>query len=88
MAVTTLVVTGESSLDKVVPVYETKRYLTMIKGSTHQILADTGHLGAISKPYRFAEMAGQFIYAAQSAARTASRAADEKAQAARNRHAS
>ena len=84
----TLVVTGESKLDRVVPVYETKRYLNLIPGSTHQILASTGHLGAISKPYRFAELAGQFIYAAQSAARTSSRTAAERAQAARNRHAS
>jgi pimeloyl-ACP methyl ester carboxylesterase len=84
----TLVVTGESRLDRVVPVYETKRYLKMIKGSTHQILANTGHLGAITKPYRFAEMAGQFIYAAQSAARSATRTADEAAKAARSRHAS
>lgn len=84
----TLIVTGESRLDRVVPVYETKRYLKMIRGSTHQILPNTGHLGAITKPYRFAEMAGQFIYAAQSAARSATRTADEAARFARGRHAS
>jgi 3-oxoadipate enol-lactonase len=84
----TLIVTGESRLDRVVPVYETKRYLKMIKGSTHQILANTGHLGPVTKPYRFAEMAGQFIYAAQSAARSATRTADDAARAARSRHAS
>jgi 3-oxoadipate enol-lactonase len=84
----TLIVTGESRLDRVVPVYETKRYLRMIRGSTHQILPNTGHLGAITKPYRFAEMAGQFIYAAQSAARSATRTADEAARFARGRHAS
>jgi 3-oxoadipate enol-lactonase len=84
----TLIVTGESRLDRVVPVYETKRYLKMIKGSTHQILANTGHLGPVTKPYRFAEMAGQFIYAAQSAARSATRQADDAVRAARGRHAS
>lgn len=84
----TLIVTGESRLDRVVPVYETKRYLKMIKGSTHQILPNTGHLGAITRPYRFAEMAGQFIYAAQSAARSAAQATHDAAQAARGRHAS
>ena len=84
----TLIVTGESKLDKVVPVYDSKKFLTLIHGSTHQILPNTGHLGAISKPYRFSEMAGQFIYAAQTAARTAARAANDKAQAARDRHAS
>jgi pimeloyl-ACP methyl ester carboxylesterase len=84
----TLIVTGESRLDRVVPVYETKRYLRMIKGSTHQILPNTGHLGTITKPYRFAEMAGQFIYAAQSAARSAAQATHDAARAARGRHAS
>jgi len=84
----TLIVTGESRLDRVVPVYETKRYLRMIRGSTHQILPNTGHLGSITKPYRFAEMAGQFIYAAQSVARSATRTADEAARLARGRHAS
>ena len=84
----TLIVTGESKLDKVVPVYETKRYLKLIRGSTHSILPNTGHLGAISKPFRFSELAGQFIYAAQTAARTSARTAEEKALAARNRHAS
>jgi len=84
----TLIVTGESRLDRVVPVYETKRYLRMIKGSTHQMLANTGHLGVMTKPYRFAEMAGQFIYAAQSVARSATRTADEAARFARGRHAS
>ena len=84
----TLIVTGESRLDRVVPVYETKRYLKMIKGSTHQILPNTGHLGTITKPYRFAEMAGQFIYAAQSAARSAAQATHDAAHAARGRHAS
>ena len=72
----TLVITGESKLDRVVPVRETKRFLSLIKGSTHQVLPNTGHLGCITKPYRFAEMTGQFIYAAESAARAAKSAED------------
>lgn len=84
----TLVVTGESSLDKVVPVRDTKRYLKLIEGATHQVLADTGHLGTITKPYRFAQMAGQFIIDARAASQTAARRTEERAAAARTRHAS
>lgn len=81
----TLIVTGESSLDRVVPVWESKKYLKLIPGSVHQVLADTGHLGVITRPYRFAEMAGKFIYAAHAgAARTR---VEERARA-RSRHAS
>lgn len=76
----TLLITGESKLDRVVPVRETKRYLSLIKGSTHQVLPNTGHLGAITKPYRFAEMTGQFIYAAEAAARAA-KSAEERVKA-------
>jgi pimeloyl-ACP methyl ester carboxylesterase len=61
----TLILTGESRLDRVVPVRESKRYLELIRGSTHQVLPGTGHVGVITRPYRFAEMAGKFIYAAQ-----------------------
>jgi len=61
----TLVVTGESALDRVVPVRESKKYLELIPGATHQVLPGTGHIGVVTRPYRFAEMAGQFIYAAQ-----------------------
>jgi len=67
----TLIVTGESKLDRVVPVRDSKRYLSLIRGSTHQVLANTGHVGSITKPYRFAEITGQFIYAAHAAARAA-----------------
>jgi pimeloyl-ACP methyl ester carboxylesterase len=84
----TLIVTGESRLDRVVPVNETKRYLKMIKGSRHQTLPRTGHLGAITKPDQFAEMVGQFIHAAQSAARSSARARPGTAQPPRSRHAS
>jgi pimeloyl-ACP methyl ester carboxylesterase len=58
----TLIVTGESELDRVVPVRESKMYLKLIRGSTHQVLPGTGHIGVITRPHRFAEMAGQFIH--------------------------
>ena len=61
----TLIVTGESALDRVVPVRDSKKYLELIRGATHQVLPGTGHVGVITRPHRFAEMAGQFIHAAR-----------------------
>jgi pimeloyl-ACP methyl ester carboxylesterase len=82
----TLILTGESGLDRVVPVRDSKRYLKLIPGSIHQVLPGTGHLGVITRPYRFAELVGQFIHAAHAQAQTR-QAADSKT-AARGRYAS
>jgi 3-oxoadipate enol-lactonase len=82
----TLVVTGESSLDRVVPVRDSKRYLQLIRGSTHQVLPGTGHVGVITRPHRFAEIAGHFIHAVH--AQTHVRHTEEQQAAARGRHAS
>jgi pimeloyl-ACP methyl ester carboxylesterase len=65
----TLVLTGEPGLDRVVRVEHSREYLHLIPGATSIVLAGTGHLGFITKPSRFAEIAGQFIYAANSAER-------------------
>jgi aminoacrylate hydrolase len=67
----TLVVTGERHLEHVVPVDRTLQYTRLIPGAAHVVLPGTGHLGAITKPHRFAEIAGQFIYAANTADRSA-----------------
>jgi pimeloyl-ACP methyl ester carboxylesterase len=72
VATPTLIITGESELDRVVRVEGTREYLGLIKGSTHAVIAGTGHLGFITKPARFAEIAGQFIYAANTAERAPS----------------
>jgi pimeloyl-ACP methyl ester carboxylesterase len=80
----TLVVTGEPELDKVVAVGGTMQYIRLIAGATHAVLPGTGHIGVITKPHRFAEIAGQFIYAARSADRNAKPAPAEE----RARHAS
>lgn len=61
----TLIITGEASLDRVIPVRDSRKYLKLIPGATHQILPGTGHVGVITKPYRFAEMAAQFIHGAR-----------------------
>jgi pimeloyl-ACP methyl ester carboxylesterase len=81
----TLLITGESHLDRVVPVASTLEYLRLIRGSRHVILPGTGHIGVVTQPERFAEVAGQFIYASITA-----RDAQLEAQAvaARTRHAS
>jgi pimeloyl-ACP methyl ester carboxylesterase len=78
----TLVVTGESRLDRVVPVRDSKKYLKLIPGATHTVLEGTGHVGVVSRPYRFSQIVGPFIYAAQVASR------EETAAEARSRHAS
>ena len=82
----TLVVTGESLLDRVVPVRDSKRFLKLIRGSTHMVLPNTGHLGSITKPYRFAEMCSQFILSSHEQARA--RASEGQQAIARGRHAS
>jgi pimeloyl-ACP methyl ester carboxylesterase len=82
----TLVLTGESELDRVVPVRESKKYLKLIRGSTHVVLPGTGHIGCVTRPYQFAKTCGQFILASHERARA--RAAEEQAIAARGRHAS
>jgi pimeloyl-ACP methyl ester carboxylesterase len=67
----TLLITGDERLDQVVPVERTREYLQLIPGATHTVLPGTGHIGLVTKPERFAEIAGQFIYAANTAERRA-----------------
>ena len=65
----TLVITGEPEFDRVVPVQDSLQYLRLIPGATHVMLPDTGHLGVVTRPARFAEIAGQFVYAANTVER-------------------
>lgn len=57
----TLIITGEKHLDRVVPVDQSLQYLQLIPGATHATLEGTGHIGLITKPHRFADVAGRFI---------------------------
>ena len=57
----TLVVTGERDLDKVVKQDDTMGYLTAINGARYQLFEQTGHLGTISAPQRFAVMVRTFL---------------------------
>ena len=57
----TLVVTGDPALDRVVPVANTREYLRLIRDASHATLPDTGHIGLLLKPERFAEIVTGFI---------------------------
>jgi pimeloyl-ACP methyl ester carboxylesterase len=56
----TLVITGERHLDRVVKYDETMDYVSLIQGARSDILKDTGHLGVISAPDRFAAIVSRF----------------------------
>lgn len=58
-----LVITGEESLDRVVPVPVTRSYTTLIPGARYEILTGTGHIGAMTQPSRFARIVCEFVHA-------------------------
>ena len=62
----TLVVTGEASLDHVVPVESTRQYLSHIRNSQYAMMESTGHSGSLMKPERLARIVGTFVNAASS----------------------
>jgi len=64
----TLVVTGEPGLDFVVKTDTTRQYTTLIAGSQHVVLADTGHQGTLTRPDAFAEIVRRFAEKAHHAA--------------------
>ena len=59
--VPTLVITGEPSLDRVVPVSATRDYLRMWPHARQATLARTGHLGLITRAGEFARIVGDFV---------------------------
>jgi 3-oxoadipate enol-lactonase len=63
-----LVVTGEPTLDRVVPVALTREYHRIWPHATEAVLQRTGHLGLITRPEEFARLLSSF--AAQNANRT------------------
>ncbi len=75
----TLVVTGEPHLERVVPVAATREYLSLIPNARYAVLPETGHVGVITKPFRFAEIVGRFLATVQGEA--AARAAADHAAA-------
>ena len=61
IAVPTLVITGDTELDRVVRPDDSMRYLSTIAGAQFQRLERTGHLGTISAPDRFAAIVSGFL---------------------------
>jgi pimeloyl-ACP methyl ester carboxylesterase len=57
----TLLVTGEPSLDRVVRVESTLAYARAIRGSRAIELADTGHVGYLTRPDRFRAAVQDFV---------------------------
>lgn len=55
-----LVITGESTLERVVPVQLTREYLRLWPQARAATLPNTGHLGLITKPYEFAQLVAPF----------------------------
>ena len=55
-----LVLTGEGSLDRVVPVAATREYLQMWPHASVATLARTGHLGLVTRPDEFARLVVDF----------------------------
>jgi pimeloyl-ACP methyl ester carboxylesterase len=64
MAVPTLVMTGEESLDRVVPTRMTEAYLRIWPHAQRATLQRTGHLGLITRPRDFAAVVVPFVEAA------------------------
>jgi 3-oxoadipate enol-lactonase len=54
MTAPVLVVTGESALERVVPVHRTEEYVTLWPRARRATIARTGHLGLITRPDAFA----------------------------------
>jgi pimeloyl-ACP methyl ester carboxylesterase len=60
IAAPTLVVTGEATLDRVVPTSTTLRYVSTLRTARHEVLLRTGHLGVVTRPDTFAELVTRF----------------------------
>jgi pimeloyl-ACP methyl ester carboxylesterase len=58
--VPTLAITGEPGLDRTVPVELTRRYLSLLPGCEHVVLARSGHMGTATRPREFAALVSEF----------------------------
>ena len=58
----TLIITGDPSLDHVVPVASTREYLSHIQNSRYEVLERTGHSGSLTQPQRLAAIVSNFIH--------------------------
>jgi pimeloyl-ACP methyl ester carboxylesterase len=71
----TLVVTGEPSLDYVVPVHGTSEYVQLIPGARAVEIPRSGHIGYITRPQAFTQIVREFL----SGTETSRRRSDGKA---------
>lgn len=62
-----LALTGESGLDRTVPVELTERYVSLLPGCQHAVLARSGHMGTATRPREFAALVSQFRHRTASA---------------------
>ena len=64
----TLLVTGESELDHVVPIASTLGIKALIAGAEHRTISGTGHLGSVTRPDEFARVIREFVASRSAAA--------------------
>jgi pimeloyl-ACP methyl ester carboxylesterase len=57
----TLVVTGEAALDHVVPTSQSSDWVRLIARATPAVLAETGHIGTMTRPREFAALVADFV---------------------------
>jgi pimeloyl-ACP methyl ester carboxylesterase len=76
-----LVMTGESTLDRVVPVELTRQYHRIWPHATEAVLQRTGHLGLITRPEEFATLVASFAVRTRTGPRPAGAPAAESATA-------
>jgi 3-oxoadipate enol-lactonase len=62
----TLVVSGDPELDRVVAAASTREFVSLIPGAKYEMMRDTGHIGLVTQPDRFAEIVGTFVNAVHS----------------------
>jgi pimeloyl-ACP methyl ester carboxylesterase len=64
----TLVITGEERLDRVMPPARTREYLALCPDAEAVTLERTGHLGLVTRPVEFARIVSSFVERVTSAA--------------------
>jgi pimeloyl-ACP methyl ester carboxylesterase len=69
-----LAITGEPGLDRTVPVELTTRYVSLLPGCEHVVLARSGHMGTATRPREFAELVSAFARRTPTSASAARRA--------------
>jgi poly(3-hydroxyalkanoate) synthetase len=50
----------------VVPAASTREFASLIPGAKYEMMKGTGHIGLVTQPDRFADIAGTFVNAASS----------------------